>query len=348
MNNEQSNIIKISKGLSIALVVIGHTMIPIIREANEIVFNVWTTIYLFHMPVFFVSSGILYELNRNRYEQNPIGFIKRKFHLLIVPYFSLSIIIYIILMALMLLPNVSELIKRYVHELNGVYEIAIEILTYQNHVAQHLWFVLVLFLIFLINILFRKINGKILCWSLIILPIFALPILKRIIWLPDIPDYFLFELPFFMLGRIIGQDNKIKRYVLRLNCTPILFLIMTAVYIVFRYEMESINLPLRSVFLFTTRCLGVFSVFSISSCLVNTCSIKNALLYLEKKSYAIYLLHQPFIVSGGAGVLCYIGVSSSAVIILISLLGIVIPLAIDKLLANMKIYQIFILGGRKN
>ena len=77
MDKRQSEVIKIAKGICIILVVIGHTMIPSIRNEYRIVFQIWSVIYLFHMPVFFAISGMLYELNYDRYTKVPKGFLKK-------------------------------------------------------------------------------------------------------------------------------------------------------------------------------------------------------------------------------------------------------------------------------
>ena len=68
--------------------------------------------------------------------------------------------------------------------------------------------------------------------------------------------------------------------------------------------------------------------------------------YLESKSYPIYLLHQPYIVSGGAGVLNAVGIPHFLIIISVTVLGILVPLIIDRILENKNLYRILILGGR--
>ena len=346
MDKRQSEVIKIAKGICIFLVVLGHTMIPSIRGDSGVIFNIWAIIYLFHMPVFFAVSGVLYELNRERYEENPTQFIIRKFKLLIIPYLSISVAVYLFLIVLERIPKIAELVERYVHSVDTVGGAFIEILTYENHVAQHLWFVLVLFFMFFFNIALRKVDQKILYIVMMILPIFLLPVLKKIFYMPDIPNYLLFELPFFMFGRLIGQNKKILLSVVRTNFSPIVFAILAGVYFAFINETDILPQPIRWIYLFITRCLGILMIFSISAWVEKIQQLKIKLMYLEKKSYPIYLLHQPFIVSGMAGVLYAVGVPNLIIIFMVTIVGFVIPLMTDKILAKLKLYQILILGGR--
>lgn len=348
MDKRQADVIKIAKGICIFLVVLGHTMIPSIRDNSALIFNIWTVIYLFHMPVFFAVSGILYEVNRDRYEANPAQFIRKKFKLLIIPYISISVVVYLILMILERIPKMAELVGRYVHSVNTVGGVFIEVFTFENHVAQHLWFILVLFFIFVFNIVLRKVNSKILYIITIVAPIFLLPVLKKLFYIPDIPNYFLFELPFFMVGRLIGRSKKILSYVLKDNFSPIAFAILAGLYIAFINETDILLEPIRWIYLFSTRFLGIIMVFSISAWVEKIGKLKTAFICLEKKSYQIYLLHQPFIVSGGAGILYAIGVPDSVIVFIVTIIGLVIPLMIDAILAKSKPYHTLILGGRVN
>ena len=346
MDTTQSNVIKIAKGICIFLVVLGHTMIPSIRGESGIIYDIWTVIYLFHMPVFFAASGILYELNRERYERRPVKFIKSKFMLLIIPYISISVSVYFMLMILMQIPGLSNVVALYVHSVDGLGGALKEIITYENHVAQHLWFVIVLFLVFVINIMLSKANQKIVCWLLTIVPLFALPLLKAAFEIPDIPNYFLFEMPFFMVGRLFVQEKEILKRVTRVNLSPIIFAVLAGIYVLFIEGTDVLPQPIRWLYLFSTRCMGILMVLSISAVIERGRRFNAMFRYLESKSYPIYLLHQPYIVSGGAGVLNAVGIPHFLIIISVTVLGILVPLIIDRILENKNLYRILILGGR--
>lgn len=70
----------IAKGITIILMVIGHTSIPD---------SFSRFIYAFHMPLFFIASG--WTTNWNKY--NYMEFAKRKFRSIMVPFMVYSVIV---------------------------------------------------------------------------------------------------------------------------------------------------------------------------------------------------------------------------------------------------------------
>ena len=60
MNTKRLDWIDIAKGIGIILVVLGHTLVPQVRETGFAGF-LWIFIYNFHMPLFFFLSGYLIE-----------------------------------------------------------------------------------------------------------------------------------------------------------------------------------------------------------------------------------------------------------------------------------------------
>ena len=87
-------------------------------------------------------------------------------------------------------------------------------------------------------------------------------------------------------------------------------------------------------------------VFSLAAFIERKNFLKTLWKYLERKSYPIYLLHQPFMVSGTAGVLIAMGVPNPIVIGVGTLAGLAVPLMIDQVMGKNRLYQKWILGGR--
>lgn len=80
--------IDIAKAFAIILVVIGHFQSAYMPEGYETMRSV---IYLFHMPLFVFASGFLYQAT---WRPMPYGvFILKKFKRLMIPYFTVSVII---------------------------------------------------------------------------------------------------------------------------------------------------------------------------------------------------------------------------------------------------------------
>lgn len=79
--------IDIAKGILIICVVIGH----VLNFEYSITTAIKTIIYTFHMPAFFIISGLL--TNVNKWKNQSLGdFIKRKIKRLIIPYILFEII----------------------------------------------------------------------------------------------------------------------------------------------------------------------------------------------------------------------------------------------------------------
>ncbi|MBR6903017.1 MAG: acyltransferase family protein, partial [Clostridia bacterium] len=105
MSDKRDKSIDLAKGIGIILVFIGHINFP------ETVVNI---INAFHMPLFFVCSGYLYDSKYDRLSTRD--FIKKKAKSLLFPYYFLGAIIvaYNSLISLIVLKNftVVQLLKR--------------------------------------------------------------------------------------------------------------------------------------------------------------------------------------------------------------------------------------------
>lgn len=80
--------IDIAKAFAIVLVVIGHFSCAYMPRGYDVMVEV---IYMFHMPLFMFASGFLY---RATHREQPYGkFIAGKFKRLMVPYFTVSVLV---------------------------------------------------------------------------------------------------------------------------------------------------------------------------------------------------------------------------------------------------------------
>lgn len=139
------------KATAIILVVIGH-ITRLYRnelhpEMNTYLFEVITRmIYLFHMPLFMVLSGMLYGLQRNKYLNNVNQFVRNKTTRLLIPYLTGSVFL---LTTLTILD--SSLIN------HGIIPLIVDRVLLFNDV-RHLWFVLALFQIFIFQVLLDRLG----------------------------------------------------------------------------------------------------------------------------------------------------------------------------------------------
>lgn len=122
-----------AKGIGLLLVIIGHLPIPLVP--------VW--IYTFHMPLFFFLSGVVFSGKKYTF----IEFLKKKVKSLVIPYFSLGLVIYLFYV----------IVNGVVGEENGLYgsnsEMFVQLLK-----QEHFWTIWFLACLFLVEIIYYWIN----------------------------------------------------------------------------------------------------------------------------------------------------------------------------------------------
>jgi acyltransferase len=179
--------IDVAKGIGIILVLIGH-----ILPTNSIVFKI---IYSFHMPLFFIISGFLFD--KDKYTLK--GLVKKKFKIYIIPYFVISFVCLILF-------GRESIVK---YSLGILYSYGN--LKYMPNCSP-LWFLTCLFLTEIIFIIILKRSTK---------PYISIGIclLLGVIYnqtvnyhLPWNLDVSLFAIGFMYFGLVIKQYKLLNRY----------------------------------------------------------------------------------------------------------------------------------------
>ena len=133
MNTNRLNVIDVAKGIGMILVIFAH-----VNYTPELL----VLIYSFHMPLFFLISGMLY--NKDKYPDFK-SFLKRRVKTLIIPYvyFAFFSIVYVFISEKMF-PQLFDIpAEKYIQ-----YLIQIVISNWSGtHANEPLWFVLCLFLV---------------------------------------------------------------------------------------------------------------------------------------------------------------------------------------------------------
>ena len=324
-NKKKNNRLKhldIARGICIFFVVLGHAIIPSIRNNNKILEYIYKYIYSFHMPVFFIISGIIFENNVYKYD-SKLQFFKKKAKLLLVPYLTFSVITYIGVEICLRLNGIKEILLGMGDQSSNFVNAIISIFFYNNHIDKHLWFVYLLFLIFSINIITSKSKKKSLIISIVIvLTTYFFNLTKY--W--DILKYSSFFV-FFSLGRFYDKYKFIELHFKHIIFTFIVFNLFTFINI-----MCNIGGLVEKVFVILIGCLGTITILEISKYIQkNKYGICNILNILYKYSYDIYLIHQPFIVSGLMGVLVKINVFPISLnLLIVTSVGMILPIMISK------------------
>jgi fucose 4-O-acetylase-like acetyltransferase len=272
---QYSDSIFVAKGIAIILVVVGHYQ-P--KHGPPYWYWLHDFIYTFHMPLFMFLSGFLFAAS------DPINsvlqyknFIKNKAKRILVPFITLTIIIFI-------LKFIGEMHYQLLYPIS--YKSFFDIfLNPIDSFAPILWFLYVLFEIFLIVPLIYFIVKK---------DIYALGCCFLLLFLPW-SDLFmigslLFYLPIFIMGLVFFRQTLLKsnQYELGLCCIVLFGLLLASKH--YFHEPDALNRIYRVV----VGLLGSISAFFIArqiSC--NKNKLFKALKYVGIYSMGIYLLHTP-------------------------------------------------------
>lgn len=339
MNTKRLDWIDIAKGIGIILVVLGHTLVPQVRETGLAGF-LWIFIYNFHMPLFFFLSGYLFEKGLFHYT-NKGKFILGKLQYLMLPYLIFSTFAYLFIGFSLKIPLLAKVLENGGYTAVDLKDAILQIVTYNNHIDKHLWFVFSLFIVFLVNILIPKIMKS----KPMLIVLLGLYISKAYVHYYGILDYVTSDLLFFSLARIAfstGNKNSINTIV-----TAVIFVVTNCLYSYF-YVTQMPSGVLKGV-LYLIRSIssvtGIMTVCNISKHLQNKAP-QRLLKTLGMYSYDIYLMHAPFLVSGLMGILlAYSPFPTVICCVSVLVLGLFIPIIVSKfIIRKIPFLSVLILG----
>ena len=100
--NKRITYFDIAKGIGILLVLIGHLQNDIIFSYSPYILSLCSWIFSFHMPLFFIISGMLI-CCRKEEEKDLKEIVRKRFRSIMIPYFWFSLIyIFIVLYSLLI------------------------------------------------------------------------------------------------------------------------------------------------------------------------------------------------------------------------------------------------------
>lgn len=269
------------KGFAIFLVILGHTPIS---ESNRAIF---TWIYSFHMPLFFIVSGVLF----SNKEKNYLKFLKKNILALIVPYLIFQIINVIFYDSWNFLFGNFIPPRRIINQILGLF------IQYRGTAyASGLWFLPCLFLMRNLLFLIEKISNKnkyIVIMILILTGIFyQLFINLPLPWYLDIVfiNFIFLCIGYYFKEIIVNFD--FKWYIIVL----LMFLHLFSTYFNYRIHSFSTNLYWNQY-----GNILLFYMASITGSILwivlfkKFISKSNLLTYIGKNSIVFYALHQGII-----------------------------------------------------
>ena len=158
--------VTLAKGIGILLVIAGHFTCPRYMPESYLELKDW--IYSFHMPLFMMLAGFLFQnsLARTAASGKPLDiprFIGKKFKRLMVPYLSISLLI----------AGTNWVLGHFLTVREPVTLSYFLRMFYENvgGSAVFLWFVYTLFIIFLLAAVATRLPGGVFLWLGILAPI---------------------------------------------------------------------------------------------------------------------------------------------------------------------------------
>jgi len=325
--------VTIAKGFGIIFVVIGHFIPRGITP--EYYIHIKNLIYTFHMPLFFLLAGLLY--NYKKYNYNELVYNKTR--RLIYPFISVAIFFFIVKFFAGLFFEM-----KYPMTLEHIFIILTDP---RESYMSLLWFVYTLFLIFLLYPILRKYISN----NFIILSIFIILNLlfayKNILYTHTILGDVFENIPFFIGGIILREYKQFKE--ITINGKPMTIIINSILFLILNWLMPEFKEVYYSKFILGI--IGSFLIFNISY-FISTYSDKNifkiTLLYTGLSSMTIYLFHNLFLGGVKIGflqILKGVDISFELMALIAILLGIIIPIILEKkIFRKYSIFRKYLLG----
>lgn len=264
--SQRNMLYDIAKGLGILLVIWGHTTTPFFHE-----------IYAFHMPFFFIVSGVFYKSRPTFKEQ-----LMRNTSRLIYPFLLFSVLIYVFYLVWDLLFHTGF-----------SYASILNIIPYQSVMTTPLWFLVTLFWVSTLYFFFSKINKRWILFSVLLILFLtgSLVHIPQFFYIPTAMGYFIY----YFIG-----NNFVKGYETRflekrkMGYKSMLFAISFFAFVFF-FQLKSMSeyKVLTILLAFLTALVGSSMLLNLSSLCVNAGVLTKTLAYIGRNSLPIFALQLP-------------------------------------------------------
>jgi fucose 4-O-acetylase-like acetyltransferase len=329
------------RGLAILLVVLGHLFPSPVRREWPWTVVVYRFVYDFHMPLFFLLSGYLFHRKTLAGAASLSGWLsmlRGKARTLLVPYLAISVLSYAGLhVARSLGGRPAALLERAGYPETSLLEAVRQILTTRDHVDNHLWFVYCLFLVFAIappvDALRRRVGElPLLCAAALLGLAASLHVLPDAFALTQVGLYLFY---FLLGGSFARRAGGLAGIPVSTPLLLLVFFVCNAACVVLYLLLGGDRGmgPTRvawALLLLPTGASAAILLFRLAVALERT-RLASVLASLGDYSYDIYLLHQPFLVSGGLGMLLFaFRVPLAVALPLAFLAGILVPVGVSR------------------
>lgn len=278
MLKREVNLIDFMKGLSILLVVFGHSIQVNYTNFDEIF--IFKLIYSFHMPMFIAISGYLAAKSLSLNGCSIEKCILQKAFFLLIPYFSWYVIILILEKKIVSFETLIDNFILLFHE-----------------VDRGLWFLYILFLLYGILYISYKFKYKyiILIFFILILPMNKFLGMHLLKWYLT---FFIIGIIFFDLKNLVIFNYLRKTIDKAFIKFIIVILFIGSLFFWERvYEQDSIFLNLYYLFIykFIVAVLGMIFIYIICKMIIGENNVSKIFTFFGKNSLRIYILNFLFL-----------------------------------------------------
>lgn len=318
-----------AKGIGILLVVLGHAFRDEMRAQSGICEFVYQAIYFFHMPLFFVISGLTFGLSWRKDSKSPLRFVKKRVQTQLVPVFAYATAIYLCFLAAYQLPAIQQALSTSGYQMYPYLEYLKLTALQNNPYAIHLWYLWILFILSTVTFLCLRWGAKNkrteICFAAGAL---ILAVLAAFLTLPVLAERLFGYLVYFAAGILLSSRQQLLKKSRIANAAAVLswvFMLAYCLLCALRYEWRFLNETGLALCKLVANTFIIYSILRLSERLKN-CRI---LLCCGRESYSIYLLHQPFC-CGFVGAILYnkLKLPALAVFIVCCVLSIALPAAV--------------------
>lgn len=328
---KQYDYITLSKALGIILVVVGHFTSKVYMPAYYV--EMKNLIFSFHMPLFMVLSGFLFQMSLcSKPVKTPLlPFLKKKFFRLMVPYFFISVAIALLNFILGFFMPVKRPVD---------WHYLVEILyTNVGGSAVFLWFIYTLFVIFLISALCMRFKGGIYLLGVLSVLLYFIP-LPQLFYLSFVHSFIVY----FWGGMVLFSLADSQKLRLSFVHSLIAMLVLSFAYI--GRELIAIDYA-KQILNLTCGFAGSYMIICFAFAFQRNGN--GWLISLGKYSAYIYLLHMAgvyFVRVVYEKTSLFTPVSYSIALVAAVIAGLVIPVVITKYAIHKNKTLTFLMGGK--
>lgn len=324
---EMKNVeIQVMRGIAILMILLHHSLSQL-KQTNLVIKTTFALNHV-HIVVFFVIAGILFENQKNKImNTDAFEYISSKWNRLMIPYLFWSTLLVVGIKCLFLIPAVGNIINKLGYNAWSMKTIIWNTLTMQGYYTAHLWFIYVLFLLYIVNYFGKEYLSN---WRVVIvIGVLILIIYNMYSW-PLLIERFLKHFLNFTFGRLIVRYKKqqylCNRMISAISVGLILILGTMEYFIVDSFSYTYMGNLIWGL-------AGTQLIFTISHFLLKNYKYLSKILQkIGDYSYAIYLIHNPYIITGVFIIAKFFKLMEfqGVLIVLAVMLSVLIPILIQK------------------